>query len=549
MSAEDGLQPGTLSIARFMTDGSLPRLCDELGQLAATEVALCDQLGRRVRATEGDPPFMIDDEPEPLGDRASIPIMVEGSAIGGFRVDRRAPTHLLSSLGYLADAVSEVCSRSWELNHRVRELEVLYRLTAMLAQASDVGQILEIALDSALDVLDLDAGSIVLFDDQTEISSDERGIELKASRNLSEQWLDDPQPLSIGREFDRRIMAGEIVAVSNLLEDERVVGKDRLAAEGLVGFVTAAMIFQNHPIGAIRLYDHKPRLLEKSEQQLVRSIAQQAAIAIEQARLLELQQHDRMIGRQLRLASQIQRRMLPRRMEGFDALDIAGRYVPSFELGGDFYDAFDVGRPGKPMLGMVIGDVVGKGVPAALLMSSVRASIRAYAQDVYDIDEIVSRTNKALCRDTLESEFVTLWYGVLDPERRHLTYCSAGHEAPMILRVPSDHPPTMADLHELDTGGMVLGIDPSQRYHRGHCELERGDVLMCYTDGLTDTLDFDENRFTKRRLEQALIDTLAEKPDASAEEVIEGIFWRLRQFAGLSTRPDDQTVLVVRVRP
>ena len=279
---------------------------------------------------------------------------------------------------------------------------------------------------------------------------------------------------------------------------------------------------------------------------MVLSIAQQAAVSVEQARLLEMQARDRRLGRQLRLASEIQKRMLPSKMPSFDALDIAGRYAPSLELSGDFYDVFKVGSPTIPSLGIVIGDVVGKGVPAALLMASVRSSVRAYAQDIYDIDEIVSRSNVALCRDTLDSEFVTLWYGVVDPHSLHLTYCAAGHEPPMIVSVPRDRPPTLADLVELSTGGMVIGVDPAQRYQRGHFDLRKGDVLMCYTDGMTDAQNFEENRFGKRRLQMALIETLADKPDACAEEIIEGIFWRIRQFAGLSMQPDDQTLLVVR---
>ena len=386
----------------------------------------------------------------------------------------------------------------------------------------------------------------MLFNENRQITSDEQGIELIASRKLSKEWLEDPRPLSINRQFDRRAISGEIVTVEDLRDDDRVMAPERLAHEKIVGFVTVGIIFQNTPIGAIRLYDFEPRLLDSSEQRLVRSIAQQAAVSIEQAKLLQLQARDRRIGRQLKLASEIQLRMMPTTMPVMPGLEIAGRYTPSLELGGDFYDVFKVGVTSKPNLGLVIGDVVGKGVPAALLMASVRSSVRAYAQDVYDIDEIVSRTNKSLCRDTLESEFVTLWYGVIDPETLHLTYCGAGHEPPMIISVPRDRPPTMADLVELSTGGMVIGVDPAQRYQRGHFDLHRGDVLVCYTDGMTDVQNFEENRFGKRRLQYAIIETLAEAPTATPEEIIEGIFWRIRQFAGLSKQPDDQTLLVVR---
>lgn len=535
------------SIVQFLTDGSLPRLCADLGALAGAQISLHDEKGREIIAGEGTVPYAVASAPTPLhAGQRSIPIHIEDHTIGELRVNTDAGERLISCVRHLATTVAEVCDHEIELRHRVRELGLLYRLSEHLARATDVEEVLRIALDSALDVLDMDAGSIVLFDEHAQITADERGIELIASRNLSKDWLDDPRPLSIDRQFDRRAIAGEIVAVEDLRADPRVLAPERLECERLVGFVTAAIVFQNSPIGAIRLYDHEPRLLDSSEQRLVRSIAQQAAVSIEQARLLELQARDRRIGRQLRLAGEIQLRMMPTKMPEIPRLDIAGRYVPSLELGGDFYDAFPVGLSGRPNLGLVIGDVVGKGVPAALLMASVRSSLRAYAQDVYDIDEIVSRTNKALCRDTLESEFVTLWYGVIDPESLHLTYCGAGHEAPMVLSVPPHRPPNAADLVELSTGGMVIGVDPSQRYQRGHFDLRRGDVLICYTDGMTDVQNFEQQRFGKRRLQYAIIETLADKPTAAAEEIAEGIFWRIRQFAGLSQQPDDQTLLVVR---
>lgn len=535
------------SIVQFLTDGSLTRLCVDLGALAGTRVTLHDEMGREIIAGDGHAPYAVAKDPSPLGVRShSVPIRVEGETIGELRLASEADDRLLSCVRHLATTVAEVCDHEQELRHRVRELGLLYRLSEHLARATDVQEVLQIALDSALDVLDMDAGSVVLFDEHAQITADEQGIELIASRNLSNDWLSDPRPLSIERQFDRRAIAGEIVAVEDLRRDARVLAPERLAGEKIVGFVTAAIVFQSTPIGAIRLYDFEPRLLDSSEQRLVRSIAQQAAVSIEQARLLELQARDRRIGRQLKLAGEIQLRMMPTKMPDIPRLDIAARYVPSLELGGDFYDAFPVGLSGRPNLGLVIGDVVGKGMPAALLMASVRSAVRAYAQDVYDIDEIVSRTNKALCRDTLESEFVTLWYGVVDPETLHLTYCGAGHEAPMILSVPEGRTPTVADLVELSTGGMVIGVDPAQRYQRGHFDLRRGDVLVCYTDGMTDVQNFEQHRFGKRRLQYAIIETLADKPKATSEEIVEGIFWRIRQFAGLSQQPDDQTLLVVR---
>jgi len=225
-------------------------------------------------------------------------------------------------------------------------------------------------------------------------------------------------------------------------------------------------------------------------------------------------------------------------------LDVAARYIPSFELGGDFYDFFELAGS----FGVTIGDVVGKGIAAALLMASVRASLRAHVQDIYHIDDVLSRVNVALSRDTLDNEFATLWYGVIDTEKLRVTYCAGGHEPPMVFKAVQGRPMTTADIEELSIGGMAVGIDPTQKYQRGTYDLHARDVIVAYTDGVTDTLNFSGRKFGKVRLRQGVIQLLNEEPEATASRIADHIFWELRQYAGILERPDDQTVVVVRVR-
>jgi sigma-B regulation protein RsbU (phosphoserine phosphatase) len=303
------------------------------------------------------------------------------------------------------------------------------------------------------------------------------------------------------------------------------------------------MVFKNRPQGVIRLYSRRPRGFDEGERRLLHSLAEQAAAALEQSRLLKFEQEEQRIQRQLQLAADVQRRMLPRSVPNVPRLDMAARYVPSFELGGDFYDFIVL----SGHLGLMVGDVVGKGIAAALLMSAVRASLRAHVQEVYDLDEVVSRVNQALWSDTRENEFASLWYGVIDPAKLRLTYCSAGHEPPFVVHLPKGRAPTEANISELNVGGMVVGIDPTQRYQRAVFDLKPRDVIIAYTDGLCDTSNFSGERFGKKRLRAAVLKALTENPDATAAQVVDRVMWEVRQFAGLSPRPDDQTVIAVRV--
>lgn len=546
-----------LSITDFLTDGSLAALCDELTRLAGVPVALRDPSGHLIVRSDGaagSRPWRLLENPSgPVGVAdLAVPLRVNGQPIGHLvlgagepKLPPQARTVLERSVALVAQVAGEFCNHELELRHRIKELGALYRLSSLLAGATDVDRVLEIALELALDVLELDAGSIVLFEDRDGVSSEnEEDLLLKASRRLSREWLDSPLPLSKDRLFDRLALGGEVVVSEDLFQDDRVLIVDQVRREGLRAFINAGLTFNDRPIGVIRLYARRPRTFDETDRRLIRSIAQQAAVAVEQARLLKLQKQDEVLQRQLQLAADVQRRMLPRHVPNLPRLDLAARYVPSSELGGDFYDLIEAGGS----LGMAIGDVVGKGIAAALLMSSVRASLRAYVQDVYHIDDVMSRVNVALCRDTRDNEFATLWYGVIDPERLRLAYCSAGHEPPFVVRVPRHRPPSAADIDELGVGGMAVGIDPSQRYPHGIYDLQPGDVLVAYTDGVPDTVDFSGRRFGKTRLRQAVLTILTNNPQASAAEVVEHIYWELRQFAGLAERTDDQTVGVLRIR-
>lgn len=535
------------SIAEFLTDGSLPGLCAELTRLTGVGVWLLDEHGREVVKTEGGRGWTLRKRDRPEGSQL-VPITLGGEAIAMLAVEPGQPELAAGARGVLERAVAllglsatESVEHEEQLRHKIRELSALYRISSLLARAASVDRILSVALDSALDVLDLDAGSIVLLRDREELAEEsERDIIQKVSRNLSRDWLESPLPLSKNRLFDRLALQGQTVTVENLALDERVLIPDRAAAEGLVSFINAGLVFHGQPIGIARLYGRTSRRFTDSERKLLLSVADQAALAVEQARLLKLEEEERQIQRQVALAADVQRRMMPTIMPRLPGLDVAAKYVPSFELGGDFFDFIDL----DGHFGMVVGDVVGKGIAAALLMSAVRATLRAHVQDLYDLDQVISRVNVAMCRDTRDHEFVTLWYGVIDPATLRLTYCSAGHEPTLLLRPGAGG---HADAFDLSVGGLVVGIDASTSYQRGVVHLQPGDVLIAYTDGVVDAQSYQGKKFGRARLRQAALAALRDSPGISAADVQERILWELRQHSGLHTKRDDQTLVVVRV--
>lgn len=447
--------------------------------------------------------------------------------------DLSAPNRAASIqfLYLLANSIARLCYDEYHTRQRVEELSVLYRISTMLSAHRDLQVVLDSAAQSVAEVMKVKAVSIRLLkgggDDE---------LVPRAVYNLSQEYLDKGTIKLSESAFFQEAMAGKVVYIEDMATDSRVKFPGDAEREGLVSMLCAGMIFQGKGIGTIQLFAGELRRFTEFEVKLVRAITQLLAAAIENARLDQQRMESQRMIRQLHLAADVQKRMLPGVMPKVKPYELAARYVPSFELGGDFYDFIDL----EGNLGVAVGDVVGKGVAASLLMASVRASLRAYAQDVYDLDEIISRVNVALCRDTLDNEFATLWYGVFDPKTLRLTYCNAGHEPPLLVRG--------GKIHHLDVGGMIVGVDKGQDYEKGLWDLQPGDAVLLYTDGLTEAMNFEHQKFGRKRIEQALL-AIASGGDRSAADILNHVLWEMRRFTGLRRSIDDTTLVVLKVGP
>jgi sigma-B regulation protein RsbU (phosphoserine phosphatase) len=382
-----------------------------------------------------------------------------------------------------------------------------------------------------------DAGTIHLLDDDSSI------LKLRAGAGVSDAFIETVRELPRDRVIDQEVLGGEVICIEDLGADGTALHLDAIAREGLTGLISAGLLFRGQTFGIMRLFTHRRLTLTQRERALARAVAEQISGAIAGARLVESERKRRAYQRAVGLAADIQRRMLPNAPPKAPGLDIAARYEPSLELGGDFYDLIELGGN----LGVVVGDVVGKGIPAALLMAAVRASLRAHATDVYHLDEVVKRVNQALARDTHPNEFATLFYGVIDPHTLRLTYCNAGHDPPIVVRLSGAAGRADIDVFPLTAGGMVVGVDEHAHYERAAFQLRPGDLLVAYTDGVTDTMNFQNEKLGAARLRASIADLLATTPDASAEHAVNHLLWEVNRFAGLRPKIDDVTIVCVRV--
>ncbi len=542
-------RPKGHSLRDYWTTGTISSLCESLTELGHIRIELRDERRIVLDASSFDA-RQVSADPIPDG-AVVVPITIGDESIGYVvvypntdRIQSDEAYGLIKRIGELiAMTASEMCSDVSELRLHISEIAVLYKLSSLLVQGGRVNDTLELALELALEVLGLDAGAIMLLpEDSPGIGHREIENELRrsASTGLSEGWLGNPTPLSKDRVFDRQSLAGEVVTSCNLPDDPRVLVPDECRAEGLIAFMGTGLVFNERPIGVIRLYAKSAREFSLAERRLVRSVAESAAAAVEQARLLKFQARERRMHRSLRIAGEVQKRMLPEIIPQFEGIELAAGYRPSQEIGGDFYDLFAV----RGQLGILVGDVVGKGVVAGLLMSAVRATLRAYSEISDDLSQVMIRTNDAVCRDTTVSEFITIWYAMIEPESLLMRYVVAGHEQPMLVRKDRDG----WKIHILEGAGLVVGVIAGELYTMYTVQLHPGDFLVAYTDGITDAVNFDLERFRKPRLEASILEYLDEFPDASADDVLKRIFWSMRQFVGLQNQADDETLVVVKIK-
>ncbi len=559
------------TITEFLTDGALAALCDHLSQIAGAEVTLHDVQGRRISPAEGTPPWRIGEVDHsarevveafehyrpvlPEREVAAAPLVIApltalGRVIGciAVRPDKTRKgtslTRLRAIVRQLASTVSELCDQDMRYRERNAELNVLFRLSSLLVEARDVEAILNVALRSAADLLEADAGSVHLLDET------EENLRLRARVGLSPGFVERIDAYPLLRSADRHQLHARAHTLAELNELQRQELLAEISGEGFAEVIACGLIFKGRPIGVLRLYQRSPAHLDTADRSLLQTIVEQAAAAAASARLMENERKHREVQRQLALGADVQQRMLPGSVPIVPGLDLAARYMSCFELGGDFYDFIDL----SGNLGVLIGDVSGKGVAAALLMASLRAIFSVLAKDVYHLDQLMARVNETMARDTLPNEFATVFYGVIDPKPRadggrRFTYCNAGHDPPMLFRPSRDAtagaPP---QLIELTTGGMIIGIDPLQKYERGIIDLHPGDTLVLYTDGIIDAMNFQDKKFGRARLREALLSHLASHPEAAARSVTDHVTWEVRRFIGLRDETDDSTLVAIRIK-
>ena len=425
----------------------------------------------------------------------------------------------------MAETVATIYEQAMRIQRQLADLSIVHDLTNALTGRLDLDEILDFTVRRVVEVMAVKACGIRL------LKLDTQELEVRAVCNLSKEYLAKGPVLLKANAIDAEAFSGKTVYIEDARKDSRIRYPENARDEGIVSGLCVPMTYHGETVGVLRVYTGEPYRFSESEGALLRSIASQAAAAVINSRLLAEHMVGEHVHRQLRAAGDIQRRMLPTRTPKTDCFEFGSVYVPSLDLGGDFYDLIEL-SDGR--IGAAIADVVGKGMPAALMMASIRSVLHVSAGRHVRAADTVAEVNRHMCRETEISEFATLSYAVLSSDGDSMTLCNAAHSPPLLLRDGKVTP--------VGAAGFVIGVVPKEVYHEETIPLQPGDAIVMTTDGVIEALNYDGNQFGNDRLNAAIL----KHQGISAEQMAHQLLWEVRRFAGLADQSDDITILVIK---
>jgi phosphoserine phosphatase RsbU/P len=276
-----------------------------------------------------------------------------------------------------------------------------------------------------------------------------------------------------------------------------------------------------------------------SDVRLLKSVAAQTGLALENANLLqtvadEVAKRER-LNREVEIAREVQERLFPQKLPIIAGLDYAGHCRPALGVGGDYYDFLALP---EGQLGIAIGDVSGKGIAAALMMASLQASLRSEATRAPEnLAAAVANVNRLVYEASASNRYATFFYGQYDPAQGKFDFVNAGHNSPMLL-----HPGDGGKVTRLEPGGTVIGLIENVEYQQGCVRIRPGDLLVAYTDGISEAMNLEDEEWGEDRL----LDSIRGCPAKTAQELLEYVFAAATHFAGAAPQHDDMTLVVLR---
>jgi len=417
-----------------------------------------------------------------------------------------------------------------------RPLTTLLDRLRGLGPARVLDEVLVLVMDSAIDATGAERGFIMLANPKGK-------LEFKIARARGKVTLSGQSSFATSQKIPQEVFAtGRERIVADLREGDLAGQHLGTVALGIRHVLCTPLRVVRYleqssaqadqrPIGVLYLDSReKGQLMSSAARQALEAVAGEAASAIESARLYREATEKARIERELQLAAEIQRALLPEALQSGPHFDVAAASIPCRSIGGDFFDYFNL-TDGQ--FAFTLGDVAGKGPPAALLTAMIQGAFAAQVTSTDSPAALMAHINRTLIRRAVQSRFVTVMYGVLAPDGR-LTYSNAGHNPPILIG--------RNGVRRLETGGLILGLFPHATYEEETLTLDDGDTLVVFSDGVTEAVNAAGEEFGEPRLLQCVEEHHNSAPEALRDSILAAV----RTFAASAAQNDDVTALVLR---
>jgi sigma-B regulation protein RsbU (phosphoserine phosphatase) len=406
-------------------------------------------------------------------------------------------------------------------------LALLYRLSQTFSSSLDLDEVLNRVVDEVIAATRAERGFVMLRE------ADE-ALVFHVARGMDRQTIEEPQ-FQVSRSVVERVAReGQPILTSDAQTDDRFSMRQSVLDLRLRSILCVPLVIKDQVSGVVYVDNRlQSGIFTQADLDLLTAIASSAAVAIENARLYQVAVEKGRLERELQMARDVQASLLPSETPQLPGWEFVARWRPAREVAGDYYDfiADDQGQ-----LGLVIADVTDKGMPAALFMALTRSIVRASVAGAYSPAECIARANRLVYEDSTQGMFVTLFYALLNPAARELTYVNGGHNPPLLCRAGQVRPT------ELTLTGLPLGIEADAAYEQRTLRLKPGDLILLYTDGVTDALNAQGQDFGMERLERVLQDHFL----SSAADVLAALEGALDDFTGPTAPFDDMAMMVIR---
>ncbi len=410
--------------------------------------------------------------------------------------------------------------------------QLLLQISHKISGTLDLNEILNHLLDAVHSILNYDAAGIFVLNREDlypDFARPKGLIAGMAARGFDQIPVERDPMKSFGKGIIGHVInTGDCVVAPDVRTNPHYEkGRQKTLSE-----IAVPIIMNQRVIGALNIESDQLAAFAEDDVEVLRFFADAAAISIEKAMLHRHLLEKKRIDDQLEIAREVQTHLLPSISPDIPGYDIAGVCIPTWQIGGDYFDYIKLVND---QLGIVVADVSGKGIPAALIMATFRAVIRGHTRSGSELSQILPAVNTRLRESIRLNAFVTSIYGVLDAGAGNFTYANCGHNPPIIIRADGKK-------EELKYGGPPLGILEDASYEAGEIKLASGDLLVLYTDGVMENEDSDGREFGVERLASTLHQAL----NLSASSMINEVVQATRKFSSADSFKDDFTLVIIK---